>query len=331
MDKFTTLQQIQNLIAENQINENEVLNLFQQNKKVIKTSKSHIIILSIGAILLFIGVATLIQMNWGSLNSISRILITLVLGYIFYIAGQLYLQKENHYTAGIINHFISVTLLPTGFFVTAHELGLLGQNTLNISTIIFAILTIHYLLSYLNKPNSLFLFFTIAYINIFYSYLSSVMYQYILIDFNFLTFHTVFGVTLGIANLLVSAHFNQNNYKFINRFLNIYATFLILITTFIQLENFVEGQNIFVDLLYLPILGLFTYIGSLKNKKSILVPTAIMFTIYLISLSNLYFVNTLGWPVSLIIIGTTLIIGKIQISKLVQKIHNKNVSDTTNL
>ncbi len=313
-DKSIALKKINQLIAENNLDKKEILNLFENkslNQSSTQESKNKIstVILYLGGLILFMGIVFFVQMNWGIFNLVGRIGMTLGLAISCYFAA-LILEKENKLEQlSNILHLISIALIPTGLFVTAFEFNFLEPYGVISTTIIFGILTLHYIFANIYKPKLIFQFLVIGYLNYFILCLFALINQYTPTNFEYLNVAEYLTITLGISNLLVGFYYAQLQKIPFTRFFYLVGSTLVLTGFFdLMMNSYLNSIfNIGFEVIYLLLLVAFLYLSLITKRKIILFPTILFFIGYLIQITEKYFANTFGWPISLIFIGIILI------------------------
>jgi hypothetical protein len=333
MNKFEILEILKNGLKENVITAddlNSVVRLSnlshsgdsqQQNKKSLNFGK---IFSLIGGLIIFLGLSSLVGQYWRDMNSFLRIGSTLGIGLLlFSVASYIMLKTKQRFT-GLALHLIPPILIAFGANILLFEVILgpnssLANNILGNVIIYFYIFGLYIAADYFLSSK---LFSFVAWIAGTVTYWSIVFFfiQTLNISTYILYENKVFAV-FGLLYCMVMFYIlylndNRDSKKVFND-IALFATFsYFLANIFWFLSDKLILESLFSLVLFYSI-----YISIRINKLGILVASILGIILYLTYLSSRYFSNTLGWPVSLIIIGLSFVGSGYLFINLKKKLH----------
>tara|TARA_Y100000310_G_scaffold111677_1_gene110084 strand:- start:5775 stop:6656 length:882 start_codon:yes stop_codon:yes gene_type:complete len=254
---------------------------------------------AIGSIIVIIGILFFVQQIWGSIGSFSRIAITLGLGIAITFSGLALSRGQVGRSIDSVFYLIGGVLIPSGIVVTTLELEITDPWMIAFTT---GLAFVFYLvLNFVDKNSVLTLF------SIFYgtstSYLalaatSQHMDREILYDlYHYLT------IAIGTSYLFLAHSFASTWNKRLVSFLRFFGVLGILISTFL-LQNYDSLFSIFSYSLV--IAGLFFLAGYMKSGI-ILTLSSLFLIAHIWNLTNEYFADSIGWPLTLIFMGLIII------------------------
>lgn len=254
---------------------------------------------SIGAIIAIIGVGILIAQHWNEIGFVGRISVTLGISLFAYILGLL-LNKPQQKMVSQVMFTIAAALVPIGSYVLLKEANITFDWTSQtavalISTLVFGSALL------ISKKNILF-FITVGFATwTYYAFILKVFgYNYYSADFLKWS-----SMLLGISYLFIAYGYRsvfkasdkdyENEKKAIQDFFSGLGTLAIL------------GAGIFIggifDLLYIALIFGAFYGSVYLKSRSMLTFGALFLMAHIIKLTSKYFVDSIGWPVALIVIG----------------------------
>jgi uncharacterized membrane protein len=267
--------------------------LIIKDKEVKNLSK---VLFAISGVSLF-GAIVLAGTNWNLISSPVRILITLGLAILTYILGFVF-KGIQYRSVSQVMFVISACIFPLGSYVFIYENNINLDWTVNIAISLTGSLL--YLIAYLlTKRNTLFLA-TIGYFS--WSYI--VAFSKILEMYNQdATIYKWAMIVLGLSYILISHSINTdkvvdktdlNEKNKIRNILYFAGTMLVLGTSY-SFDSF--------DILYIGLLFAVFYASIFLRSTVMLVVTSGFLIAEIVRLTSKYFVNSIGWPLSLIVIG----------------------------
>jgi hypothetical protein len=333
MTKFEILEILKNGLKENIINADDLNSVVRlsnlshsgdshpQIKKPLNFGK---IFSLIGGLIIFLGLSSLVGQYWREMNSFLRIGSTLGIGLLlFSVASYIMLKTKQRFT-GLALHLIPPILIAFGANILLFEV-ILGQNSslanniLGNAIIYFFIFGLYSAADYFLSSK---LFSFVSWITGTVTYWSIVFFfiQTLNISTYILYENKVFVVFGLIYSLVTLYALYLNNYNTSKKTFNDIILFMTAGYTLANIFWFLSDKLILESLFSL-VLFYSTYISIRINKLAILVSSILGIIIYLTYLSSRYFSNTLGWPVSLIIIGLTFVGSGFLFINLKKKLH----------
>ncbi len=317
MDKSTLFQELQSKINTGEITPEEIasqLNLNYQNQPSVSIEAkepSHFSITGMlyvfGAAVTIIGLIIFIAQIWDDLGSSAHILITLGLGLLITALGSVLLKQKPTDNIGPIFHFIGGMLIPGGALVTLDELST-GINSIWPVAITFGIIFAFYLMLNSVHKHPVLTFFTIA---------NGTTFLYLLIgaieDFRNEDIYLYLTMLIGASYLLLTQSFKASWNKRLLGILYFFGVLGILGAGFIEVLD--SGAW---ELLYFILVFTCLYLSVYMKSRIILVLSTIFLIIHVSYITGEYFANSLGWPISLILLGFVIIglgYGSVSINK----------------
>ena len=162
--KEEVLQHIKELAKSDFIKKEEILKAFDEGARKENEDSKKLgiaeILYYIGGAIVFFGIAILVSQNWNTLNSFTRIFVTLGSSVVAYFAALLFGSKKKTENVGIAFHLVSALLMPLGLYIAFHEAGFVMTGN-GIQALISFILFIVYILSLIAFGRTIFIFFSI--------------------------------------------------------------------------------------------------------------------------------------------------------------------------
>jgi hypothetical protein len=286
LSRNDALNQIQSLITENNISSSEILALYSTTS----TSSGGLlqsVLLYIGGALIFTGLCVYISMNWGDLNSLSRVIISLGSGLISFILGLLCLGDARFSKAATPLFLIAAALQPTGLFVFIDEYLPHTGEVAKAASVVFGIMTIQQTIAFATSNRTSLLFFSLFF---FYAFLSALM--------HWLEIEAPEGpLAIGVTALMVSWGVAQTNHKSIIPFLYFCASSLTAAASFDLL------QETPYDTLLIGVSASLIYFSIIASSRTVLTIGVISLLASLGYYTGEYFRNIVGWPIALIVMG----------------------------
>lgn len=261
------------------------------------------IISYIGGAIVFVGVAILVGQNWDSMDFIAKVLATLGIGAIAYLAGFVFSKNKKADMIGSVFYFISAMVSPIGFFVLFDEFGL-DIGTHSSQALISAILLIAYIASYFLVKKKIFVLLSIFFGSwLFFAVtdlLISVHYDNV---YEFSFYRTLI---VGVSHVLIGYSFVKGKLSSLTNVLYGFGVFGVLWSA-LMLGKWSPEQNLFWELIY-PFLILGSlYLSVYLKSGPFLIWGSIFLMAYILKITSEYFTVGLGWPLSLMIAGLSMI------------------------
>ncbi len=249
----------------------------------------------LGATIVVVGIAFFIFQIWDDIGAVGRIAVTLGLGLLMTAMGSVLLKNKPDEHIGSVFHFLGGMLIPGGAVVTLSELST-PDPTLWPVAITFGVITVFYLLLNSVHRSAILTFFTIGNATAFFyllveaivegpSYMHDDLYAYL-------------TMVVGLSYLLLAHSFRDGwNRK------------LIEILYFFGITGFLGGafSQVF-DSVPWRMLYFFLVMGGLllavfTKNRSILVMSTLFLIAHVSYITSEYFADSIGWPISLVILG----------------------------
>ncbi len=272
------------------------------------------ILYTIGGLVLVIGVGSFVFRFWQELGGVVRVLITLGLAVAAYVAAAMLRGDADHGKISRILFFISGILAPIGAFVSLDTLGVDYAN-FGWSAMIAVLLAAVYGASLFFFRAVEFAFFTVVFTT--WAIYSLVGYfldlsgglRMLSDAYKYLT------IALGVGYLLIQSTLNSargtdtpeaRDEQAFDSFLSFVGASGIL-GALIALSDWSPNQNIGWELAsVLAVLG-GLYLASKSGNRTLLKTSALFVFILIIRFTSEYFVDSLGWPIALIVAGIALL------------------------
>ena len=310
MDKNQILSSISQLVAQNLLTKEEVIKAYEKGQE----NKPHDVLnrkigvaesmYYIGGLIVFIGIAVLVFQNWESLNSFTRILVTLGSGIAAYITGVLLGTNKNTDPVGYAFHLISALVTPLGLFITFDAAGA-EPYTAGYMSLIFGTLFLCHLFSYLLLKKLIFIIFTIIFGGFLYFTFTNFLLSSspLVWEWHFTEYRVLL---LAIAFIFLGFSFANTDKKGLSGFLYGFGILGILSSTF-ALGGWTPNQNIFWEIIF-PGLAFGSIFSTFYfNSRSFMIWGTLFLMAYILKITGEYFAGSLGWPFSLVLAGLSLI------------------------
>ncbi|MDP3996807.1 MAG: hypothetical protein Q8P86_03905 [bacterium] len=249
----------------------------------------------LGAAIVIIGIVIFVAQIWEDVGSFGRIAVTLGLGLLFTAIGSVLLNQKPDDNIGPIFHFIGGMLIPSGVLVTLHELGI-GFVSLWPVTITFGVIFAFYLLLNSVHKHPVLTFFAIANGTAFIyliveaivegpSYMHEDLYAYL-------------TMVVGASYLLLAHSFRESWNKNLIGVLCFFGSGGFLAAAFSQVFNSLPWQ-----LLYFLIVLCGLFLSVYMKSRIVLIMSTLFLIAHVSYITGEYFADSLGWPISLVMLG----------------------------
>lgn len=314
MDKTELLDELMQKINSGEISRAELNSKLSLSPEVSVTEtreSSHFSVTGMlyvfGAAVAIIGLVIFIGQIWDDLGSLAHITITLVLGLLLTVLGTSLLKQKPTDNIGPVFHFLGGMLIPGGALVTLEELNI-DFNTIWPITITFGAIFVFYLLLNATQKHPILTFFSIV---------NGTTFLYLLIgaidDFMSEDLYMYLTMVVGASYLLLAKSFKDGwNHKLLG-LLYFFGTLGILGAGFMQALEYGTWE-----LFYFLIIFACLYLSVYMKSRIILVLSTLFLIIHVSYITSEYFADSLGWPISLILLGFVIIglgYGSVHINK----------------
>jgi hypothetical protein len=305
MNKEELLQELSVKVSGGEISREEVLSRIKlatteqpENREGTK-KLSHFYITKmlyvLGAAIVIIGIIFFVAQVWDDIGSFGRIAITLGLGLITTAIGSMLLKQKPEEKIGPVFHVIGGVLIPGGAMVTLSELSVEFVSLWPV-TFTFGIIFIFYLLLNFIHKNAVLTFFAIANGTAFvYLFIESI------VDGPFYTHRDLYAyltMVIGASYLFLAHHFRKGWNKELVGVLYFFGITGFLGAAFSHVFDSVTWQ-----MLYSPIVIGGLFLSIYVKSRSILVMSTLFLIAHVSYITGEYFADSIGWPISLVILG----------------------------
>lgn len=289
------LQQIKKIVAENNLTWADVSKALQvtvENKAEEGLIEASEMLAYIGGIFIFAGVGIYTTMFWQELSSFSRIALTFGSGFSCYCVALGLSQNLKYNKATQTLFLIAAILQPTGLYVFLNEV-FEASSDLHLATLfVFGIMLVQQLATFWEKRLNLILFlalfFGLGFTLTLFDYLA-VKIDYILMG-------------LGTSLFFITYSLNVTPYRPLMGFWYFIANTMFLVGAYDWLYN-TRLEFFFVGFCSLTI-----YLSTLVKSKTILFTSTLGLLAYIGHYTMRHFVDSIGWPISLVFVGASFIV-----------------------
>lgn len=250
----------------------------------------------LGAAIAIVGIFIFVAQVWEDLGSVGRIGITFGLGLLLAMVGSMLLKSKPEENIGAVFHFIAGLLIPGGALVTLSELKVETVSLWPVA-ITFGIIFIFYLLLNFVHKNAVLTFFAIANGTAFLYLLLQAIIGDSFTEFN-VNIYSYLTMAIGVSYLLLAHSFRDSwNNKLIGM-LYFFGSLGFLAAAFSQALDYTSWELLYFVLVFGGI-ALSTYMKS----RIILVMSTLFLIAHVSYITDKYFADSLGWPLSLVLLG----------------------------
>ena len=304
MNKDELLQELKAKVATREISQEEiarVLNLGTVAPQTVAADHHSFfsatrILYFLGAAIVIVGILVFVSQIWSDIGSFGRITISLGLGLLMAALGSLLLTSKPEEHIGSIFHVIGGVLIPSGAMVTLSEMNIPGDDIWLITIAFGSIFAFYLLLNAVHK-NAVLTFFAIANGTIFAYALTAATTQdlyYTVLDdiFAYLT------MVLGLSYLLLAHSFKDSWNKKLISALCFFGSAGFLGAAFSR----VYDSGLWELLFFVLVSGGLALSVYMKSRIILIISTLFLIA-HVIYITDEYFANSLGWPLSLVLLG----------------------------
>ncbi len=242
----------------------------------------------LGGTFILAGIAAYIGMFWNSMGSLAHVLVTFGVGFSCFIVA-IIAMKDKPGFAKIVAPLLLLSglLQPTGLFVAIHEWFDYGGDWRWASLIVFGILAVQQFLTFRALPHAILLFFSVAF------GAASAATAMDLLNMP----HEFSGISIGFALLCIAYGISKTTY---HRTAGLWY-FIGSAAFLVNLFDWVEHTPL--ELLYLAASCFIVYLSVIVQSTVLLFMGIISMLCYIGYFTAEHFVNSVGWPISLIVLG----------------------------
>lgn len=261
----------------------------------------------IGGILIFAGIGVFISMYWPDFNSAARVIVTLGIGFAAYLLALACLDDKNYGRAATPLFLISAILQPMGILVMLNEYATGGDRRYGL-LFMAAYMLIQHGLTFWAKQRTLLAFGAVFFGTLFFVTLFDIW------DFE----SEMVGLVIGISLMCIAHALSQSKHNAIAGFWYFTGSLAFLWATF----DVVKRSPL--EVLYLGLVAFMIFLSTLARSRALLFTSTLAMLGYIGYFTAEHFADTVGWPISLVIIGLALFV----LGSLAVRLNNKYIKTT---
>lgn len=249
----------------------------------------------LGVAIVVIGIVIFVSQIWDDIGSFGRIAVTLGLGFLITAIGSMLLKSKPDQNIGTVFHFIGGMLIPGGAVVTLSELNVDFVSLWPVA-ITFGVIFAFYLLLNSVHKNAILTFFAIA---------NGTAFVYLLVEaivdgpfYRHEDLYAYLTMVIGASYLLLAHAFRDGWNKKLIGVLYFFGITGFLGAAFSQVFDSVPWQMLY----FLIVIG-GLFLAVYVRNRSILVMSTLFLIAHVSYITSEYFADSLGWPISLVILG----------------------------
>lgn len=254
-----------------------------------------------GGILIFSGLAAFISLQWDSFTPPARVIVTLGSGFAFYITAVVYSFSLKTVNISKVLFCIAAVVEPAGLGVLLNEYFPPSNDIYNAQLFISGVMLLQFGLTFLSRKFPVILFFALIYLGWFLEvFLEKLKFE-----------GDYINLIIGITYLVICS-FHQHK----KICLSILPIWFTIGSAFLFYAGFeiLDGS-----ILFLLLLGWILYLSTVIESNALLLSTTVATLSYIGYYTNKYFIDSLGWPIALVIMGIICIFGSILAVRFSQK------------
>lgn len=288
--KDDALQEIVLLARSNNLTLQDIKNaLAGQDKQTQSSGVLSRLFSYIGGIFIFAGIGVFVSMYWHDFNSEARVIVTLGTGFVAFILGLVCLSDKNYERAATPLFLIAAVLQPTGILVMLNEYAMGGDRRYGV-LFMAVFMLIQQGAAFLAKQRTLLAFSTIFFAAVFFITLFDIW------DFK----SNLIGTVMGFSLLCIAYTLNQSRHLAIAPFWYLVGSTALLWALF----DVVKRTPL--EIAYLGLTALMIFLSTYVRSRTLLFVSTLAMLGYIGYFTAEHFANTVGWPISLVIIGIAL-------------------------
>jgi len=240
----------------------------------------------LGGIFIFSGITVFIGMFWGDMNTASRLIITMGSGFGAYLLALLFMKEEKFSKAVTPLFLIAVILQPTGILVMLDAFSN-GGDPRHGALFMTGIMALQQGGTFLAKRRTLLAFTALTFLTIFIT---------TALDLTKLD-DEIICLVVGIMLMSVSYRLGKSAHALLAPF----GYFVGAACTMWGSFDLIEGGPL--EILFLGITSGFIYLSTIVRSRTLLFVSSFGMLSYIGYFSAEHFANSVGWPLTLIILG----------------------------
>jgi len=259
----------------------------------------------LGGIFVFAGLGVFIAMNWEDMNFAARVIITLGSGIAAFILALIAVNDERYEKAATPLFLIAALLQPTGLLVIFEEYYR-GNEWETIGLIVSGVMAAQQIMTMLKTQRSTLLFTGLVFASAFLM----ILFEKLDIDYE------VSAMVLGASLLSLSVGLNGTKHDVITPFWYLVGSGCFLFGVFDLIERTP------IEVLFIAVASGLVYMSTVVRSRTLLFVSTVAMLSYIGYFSAEHFVQSIGWPIALVLFGLLLI----GMSAMAFKINKKYIS-----
>lgn len=286
-EKKNALEHISLLARENHLTLDEIGAYLTKTELTNKNSNWLINLMAyLGAAFIFGGLGLFIAMQWDSLDSLSRVIITLGPGITTFILGMICCYDARFIRAATPLFLKAAILQPIGMFTYLGEYVDGNDQQLG-AMLVFGIVAIQFLLAFAIKRQTTLLFFGFLFWNAWLG---------IFMDRQDIAGNDI-GMSMGLSIICFAWHFDKTMHRGISPFFYLIGSIGFLWSLF----DYIESSPF--DILFLPAAVITMLLSTRIRSRTLLGVGTLSLIGFLGYYTDHYFKDVVGWPIALMIMG----------------------------
>ena len=243
----------------------------------------------LGGMFVFAGIGVFITMNWDEMNFAARVVITLGAGIAAFVLAVIAVNDERYEKAATPLFLIAAFLEPVGLLVIFEE-TYSGNHWRAIGMIVSGSVAIQQLVTFIRLRRTTLLFIAMVLLSIF----TLILFDVLDIDYS------ITALVLGISLISICVGLDRTPHAVITPFWYFAASSWALYGLFDIVEN------TFIEILFLAAASALVYLSTVVRSRTLLFVATVAMLAYIGYFSAENFVESIGWPIALMIFGLVL-------------------------
>jgi len=298
MDKEELFRELSQKLASGEVKREEVMQRIGYAPPA-RSERTHFsltkILYLLGASVALLGIIFFVIQVWDDIGSFGRIFVTLIFGLTLAGIGSLFFNTKPESYLGAVFHAMAGLLIPGGALVTLNEMNVDFTSFWPV-TFAIGIIFLFYLLLTAYHKNEVLTFFAIA---------NGTAFVYLLVEslmegsaYRHDDVYVYLTMAVGISYLLLAHMFRGGWNRHLVEVLYFFGTAGFLGAAFSR----VFESNFWEFLFFVLAIGGMVLAVHLKSRSILAVSTFFLIG-HFVYITNEYFADSVGWPISLVILG----------------------------
>jgi hypothetical protein len=240
----------------------------------------------LGGLFIFAGIAVFIGMFWGDMNTAGRLIVTMGSGFSAYLLALLFMKEDKFAKAVTPLFLIAAILQPTGILVMLDAFST-GGDPRHGALFMTGVMALQQGGTFIAKKRTLLAFTTLCFLMIFIT---------TALDLTKLD-DEIISLIVGIMLMSVSYRLGKSPHALLAPF----GYFIGSVCTMAGSFEIIENSPL--EILFLGITSGFIYLSTIVKSRTLLFASSLGMLCYIGYFSAEHFANSVGWPLTLIILG----------------------------